>query len=628
MQTAFLSVFTTAVLLLAGGYHTFVSALASIILAGFLVLQVLRTRQLKIRLSLLSLAFLVFSLMHLLVYFWAIDPSMALKGGVKFLPVFLIWLFLMQLDAREKERWLNLFPAYGTIITLFSLFLSLFPAGRDLVMIEGRLGGTFQYPNSFAAFLLACAVISAFQIYQIYNQAREGIGRLLACLFHIAVCVTGIALSGSRTVYLLTFAAVVIVLVFLASRRSSVFDRQSSPDQNKGNGQKQDQGQTAPRRQKPLILASVCGLLIVLVIVLAFTGAGSLVMERIAAISTRSSTLLGRILYVKDAFAILGEHPFGLGFYGYRFLQGMYQTGNYAVVNVHNEILQLFLDIGFLPWLLLLGAGILSFLREPYELRNRFVLLLLIAHSLLDYDFHFLGIWILFLLLLPSQANRSVIFTIGENKTRKWSGKENERTAHPQIRPGKVTRLPALPSALILGAMVCAIIYASVRIGMSDIYYITGQNSDSQKWYPNTVTALNLLAESWHTDDERRALADGILEQDQYVSAAYAVKAQQLLEDGDAVQMAVYQKAAIRTNPYRFGLYTDYLEMLLGSARIYAQNGDRKSAHACGALAAEIPQMLEEVEKRTSSLGWKLSVRPTVRLDEKHQKMLDELLSY
>ncbi len=649
MQTVLFSVFTMAVLLLAGGYHTFVSALVSIMLTGFLVLQAVRTRQLKIRASLLSLAFLVLSLMHFLVYFWAIDPSMALKGGVKFLPVILIWLMLAQLDEQQKERWLNLFPVYGTIITLFSLLLSLFPAGRELVTIEGRLGGTFQYPNSFAVFLLACAVISAFQGYQIYCRAREGIADFLACLFQITVCVAGIALSGSRTVYLLTLATVLIILAYLVVGKWDASAGQTDLAQDITSGHNMDRAQeklpttdqlhesaqkSRLQSKKPLILAAAVGITAILVLVLALTGAGSLVMERMAAISTRSSTLLGRILYAKDAFAILADHPFGLGFYGYRFLQGMYQTGNYAVVNAHNELLQIMLDLGFLPWLLLVTAGVFSFIREPYQLRNRFVLFVLIAHSLMDYDFHFLGIWILFLLLLPSNANRFIRFGCSRKeagdqgqreKTEKIKKIKNRQTDPETIR---TFRRPAVPSAFVLGALVCVTAYASVRIGMSDLYYISGQNSDSQKWYPNTVTALNLLAESWHTDKERKQLADQILTRDQYVSAAYAVKAQQALESGDAVQMAVYQKAAIRTNPYRFGLYTDYLEMLLGSARIYEQNGDRKSAHACGALAAEIPQMLEEVKNRTGSLGWKLSVRPTVQLDENYQKMLDELLQY
>ena len=613
-MTIYLSILTMALLCIAGGYHTFVSAAVSILLIVYLLAGLLWTGQLKLRLSLLTLAILVFCLMHFLICFWAVDPSMTLKGGIKFLPVFLLWLFLAQIRPQDKEAWLELFPGYGAAAALLSYVLSLLPGTRDLVVVEGRLGGTFQYPNTFAVFLLSCSVIAACRVFRIYTAPagswdqeapdvslkKAGPLQFAVSLAEIALCMAGIALSGSRTVYLLTFAAAAagVLLLILRSRR----DR-TAPDGRK----------TKVHRQ---VFLAAAGVLAVLILVVAFTGAGSLVAERVKAISMRSSTLLGRILYAKDALPILMDRPGGLGFYGYRFLQGMYQTGNYAVVNTHNELLQLFLDTGLFPGLLFLAGGIWSFFREEYKARDRFVILLLFAHALMDYDFHFLGIWLLFLLLLPSDGTRIIRL------------RKKRRTAEKGKQDGGVLLLPAVLTAVCICLAACPLVYACLRIGISDYYYVTGRNTASQNWYPNTVTALNLLAEDWHTGEERRELADLILAQDAYVSAAYAVKAQQSLEEGNVVEMAVYQKAAIRTNPYRFGLYTDYLDMLYQSAKIYLDNGDRKSAHACGALAAEIPGLLEKVEERTSDLGWNLSMKPTVRLDDNYQKILDELIEY
>ncbi len=697
MQMVFLNILTLAVLCLAGGYHVFVSAAVSAVLLGFLVFCLIRNKELYIRMSLLTLALFIFSLMHFLVYFWAIDPSMTLKGGVKFLPVFLLWLCLAQLNTQEKEKWLGMFPVYGTVITLVSLVLTTFPAGRELVMVEGRLGGTFQYPNTYAMFLLACTGICLFRVYGRFastgtSQAQEqtfgedrsvvqrgasranrssvqqgisganrsvvqrgasradestiwrgasgankstvqqrasgadlsavpedysgarGSGKLpetavfFLDLVQIAVCAAGIALSGSRTVYLLTAAVILFSLCFLLfsgkasgrTNREEAGNDGAGPDVSGGKNRtgRDEAGRSAAGSYRGFA-AAAGGLLLILILVFAFTGAGDLVMERISAISLRSSTLLGRFLYAKDAIPILSDHPAGLGFYGYRFLQGTYQTGNYAVVNAHNELLQMMLDIGILPGILLLAAGLFSFFREPYKFRNRFLILLLLVHALADYDFHFLSIWFLFLLMLPSDGNRVLRSSA--------SGKA---------------------AAVTAGVVSIGLLYFCVRIGVSDLYYVTGRNAASQKWHPNTVSALNILAEHQITDEERGELADKILEQDEYVSAAYAVKAEQAIIEANAIDMAVYQKAAIRTNPYRFGLYTDYLEMLYETAKIYRENGDQKSAHACGALAAEIPQLLKQVEERTSRLGWNLSVKPTVTLDEDHEALLEELLTY
>lgn len=110
MQLIFLSLLTLAVLLLAGGYYTFASAAVSAVLLVYLAARMITSGTFRIRRSLLTLALFVFCLMHFLVYFWAVDPSMAFKGGVKFLPVFFLWLALGFLEPDQKEKWLGLFP--------------------------------------------------------------------------------------------------------------------------------------------------------------------------------------------------------------------------------------------------------------------------------------------------------------------------------------------------------------------------------------------------------------------------------------------------------------------------------------------------------------------------------------
>ena len=679
MQLIFLSLLTLAVLLLAGGYYTFASAAVSAVLLVYLAARMITSGTFRIRRSLITLALFVFCLMHFLVYFWAVDPSMAFKGGVKFLPVFFLWLVLGFLEPDQKEKWLGLFPSYGAVLTLISMGMTLFPAGRELVLIEGRLGGTFQYPNTFAIFLLVCAVIELFRVYALFDNARSGdqaqSGELLTLLLglgKITICVAGIALSGSRTVYLLTFAVIVIGILYLVWDRSrsgkkipdadddpeghkperlvvqagrptsertvAQADRQTSEGSAIQTGRRMPERPTAQAGKRKLyVTVGIIVSLLVLVLLLIFTGAGSLILERIAAISTRSSTLLGRILYLRDAFPIIADHPAGLGFYGYRFIQGVYQTGNYAVVNVHNEPVQLLLDIGVLPGILFLAAVLTAFFRSSMNLRNKVLIVLLLAHSMLDYDFHFLAIWFLFLLLLPSDANLVLCFRSGAREIAGKTGAgtrtktAGEITTKAESRPA--ASVNAGPTArtvtvVLVGLVAIGTIYSGVRVGMSDLFYITGNNGASQTWYPNTVTALNLLAENWHSAKEREELADQVLAEDTYVSAAYAVKAQQAIEAGSAVDMAVYQKAAIKTNPYRFGLYTDYLEMLHQSQEIYVESGDLESAHVCTALAQEIPDLLKQVEERTSSLGWKLSVKPTVKLDETYQKVLDEMGQY
>ena len=152
--------------------------------------------------------------------------------------------------------------------------------------------------------------------------------RRLVCL---AVLFFGIALSGSRTVFILWIA--VIVVFFFLSKSG----------------------------KKRLYVAALAAVLVLGTgIYAAVTGdLGSI--ARYLTTSTSSSTLMGRLLYCRDALPVILRHPLGLGYMGYYFTQGSFQTGVYSVYNVHNELFQLLLDVGWIPAGVCIWAPIRSF---------------------------------------------------------------------------------------------------------------------------------------------------------------------------------------------------------------------------------------------------------------------------
>ena len=91
---------------------------------------------------------------------------------------------------------------------------------------------------------------------------------------------------------------------------------------------------------------------------------------RFLTISLESSTFLGRILYYLDALPVILKHPFGLGYYGYYFSQGTFQTGVYSVAFVHNSALQFLLDVGWIPSLLIFFVIGASFFSKKSDLRQ------------------------------------------------------------------------------------------------------------------------------------------------------------------------------------------------------------------------------------------------------------------
>ena len=93
---------------------------------------------------------------------------------------------------------------------------------------------------------------------------------------------------------------------------------------------------------------------------------------------------------------------------GCYYAQGSFQTGVYAVVNIHNEILQILLDIGWIPAAACVTA--LVFAIKKSDRLGRIVIILIAAHSMLDFDLQFLAMD--FILVLAAECACEKHFTV------------------------------------------------------------------------------------------------------------------------------------------------------------------------------------------------------------------------
>ena len=108
-----------------------------------------------------------------------------------------------------------------------------------------------------------------------------------------------------------------------------------------------------------------------------------------------TSTVASRLIYWQDAAALAAQHPFGIGVYGWENAQYLCQSAVYSVKYVHNSLLQLALDGGFIA-----AAGYLAYViygtvgvikryrqdRNPYWLLVLFLIIVLFLHALFDFD--------------------------------------------------------------------------------------------------------------------------------------------------------------------------------------------------------------------------------------------------
>lgn len=475
---------------------------------------------------------------YLLSSIWAVDRGLAPMGIVKLLPLPLFTLVLQQLPQKTQKQLRSAIPLSGGIMVLLSALLLLLPTCRSWLLIDGRLAGFFQYPNAFALFLL--------------------VGLLLLCEDGLhwkkiplgAVLMIGILAAGSRTIYVLT--AVLGVLYSLTSVK---------------------------RKHRLISLGAV-------LTALAIAAVGALLLPasplgRLLTISTSSSTFLGRLLYFQDVLPVILHHPLGLGYLGYYYSQGTFQTGVYSAMFVHNELLQFLVDIGWLPALAAAVILLRQLLAKGISWPRRLAMLAILAHSMFDFSLQFTVTWLILLLL----------------------GSSGRCFAETTWKPHAI--LPAM------GAVLSALCVSLGTASWAERY--TAPDT-ALSIYPNDTPALCDSLLTADTPEDMDTIAQRILTLDASVSMAHSAAASVALYNGDIPTMISEKQLAIACAPYDLAEYQDYLDKLKTAMELCIQQGAENEAALCRTQLLEIPAMLENQIAQTSVLGWKIHDQPNLAL--------------
>ena len=199
---------------LLGGFFEWTSCLVSLLLLYLLVRKLQLSKTLRLSFSLAGAAAAVIPTSYLLTVLWAQDRDMAFPGFCKFLPISLFALLLLQEDDGIRDRALDGVPWSGATMTVLCLPLSHLPLMDGHLLVAGRQAGLFEYPNTYALFLLLGLIVLA------TGERYRWIHLALA-----AVLLVGIFLSGSRTVFLLLILSSAAVALFHHARvvRLSLF---------------------------------------------------------------------------------------------------------------------------------------------------------------------------------------------------------------------------------------------------------------------------------------------------------------------------------------------------------------------------------------------------------------------
>lgn len=433
-------------------------------------------------------------------------------------------------------------------MVVMAILCGFVPVLEPFIWVNRRLTGFFQYANAFAIFLLYT------MIYLLISEKPFGIKVTL-----FSIMLVGLLLSGSRA----TIAVGVLLGVILVVR----WYRQ--------------------RKNGGLFWI---GFSLVFCIGAGVMGFNPMLRERILMLPTESSTFWGRILYIYDVIPQILIHPLGLGVDGYYYAQGSFQTGIYAQRYVHNELLQLFIDVGWVPTLLVCVFLITAFRRATAE--NRILMLTLILHAQFDFDFQFLALGILLLL-----------------------------SAHESVdKEGWKRRDKAGQRLLLVGSGI--VLAMGVNVALADLAHHMKEEIVAVCFYPlHTPSKLQLLVEETDVVAARR-LADDILQENKMVSIAYSAKANEAFSKGDAETFMFYKRQAIQLAPYTMAEYEDYMIKLHQFTQLYLQHGMISSGTICAEELQSIPEQIEQIQQRTSPMAWKIAEKPRLELTPVMEEIL------
>ncbi len=533
----------------AGGFYAITAVFASGYLLWYVLSMYKKKKKLAIYLNISSAAVLLLTVSYLLTICWAADRGMAPLGFVHILPVALYLVSLMQLFPEERAAVCVLVPWCAAEMVLVSFFMGKIPTLQEMVLVNRRLAGFFEYPNTFAVFLIAAIVLLC--------AGRELSRKDYVCC---AILIFGVLQSGSRA-----------SAVFLAAALFGLI--------------------SAERRKKHAVLLLAC-LMTGIVLTLAvgyFFGRDS----GYNPLTVGASTLLGRLLYGKDLLPVLLQHPFGIGYMGYYAMQGNFQHGVYSVAYVHNELMQLLVDVGWIPGGLCAAAGVGGFFSKRASVRQRLLLLILLGHALVDFDLQFLAIWVV---LLPAL----------------------------QLDGGKCRYLRQKHMAAVAAAVSCCLA-VSLWLSTGDLLSMMDRAQAALRVTPFYTRALEKQVTELNDMDKLQAAADRLLTSNSYSTLGHDAKANAAYAAGNIRLMIQEKEEAIACSRYTLTEYCDYFEKLYTAMTLYLRGGDRDSARICAEKLRHIPDMLESVRQTTDPLAWKIADTPQLELPEEYMQLLEEI---
>lgn len=559
-----------------GMFYAFCGGVVSVILAVVCICYFVKQNQRKLRWTAGFILTVVLVVGYVISSLWAVDSGMALLESFKYIWIFLFVLLYIQLSGANQRSVVNVVPYSAFVMAMIGIVAYFIPFLNNNYYSNQRLVAGFQYANTTALFfLIGIWMLLCEKPISIHWQKY-----VMTIVMTIALLLT-----GSRTTLIL-FILAILVLAF-------------------------------KYRNRKLLAGLLCMVAGVVVYILA-TGNWDNI-GRIATISLQDSTLIGRLLYWQDALPLLWDHPFGMGELGYYYSISSMQTGVYSVMYVHNDYLQLALDLGWLVLFLYVGTVGYYLVKKKACFKNKVLLILILIHGCMEFDLKYSVILLLILLLLSGKVTSEDM-----QDTSDHSVKESEVSFVPLTKKRKWV----LRGLIVLSMLILIVTNAYMAV-VSYLHY-NGKEETAVRWYPYYTEAYLSLLSVEEDLAKAKNYAEHILDQNDTSYLAYHAKAMLSYYDGDFSSMIAYENAAIARNWYSNEAYENAAILYYsGMDEAYGLYGtDEEKFQLCVDGILDLEKKINHALKKQSALGKKIDDQPEFKTNKTIQEVIDLAKSY
>ena len=528
-----------------GGIYDFTVAIYGICFAIGLFVLLQSEGRIQIKRNRSAYAMLLIVAGFIISTLAARDKGMALIGLLRMLVFSMFWIFWSNLKPEKRESFWCRLTDVVAVVTAGALFCYFIPVAKEYLFRAGRLGGVLQYSNTYAMLLLLCVIALFYQ----RKRTWKWLPYVEAGMFTV-----GILWSGSRSVFVLYAVAVLILLI-------------------------RKRNQISWKWLLPLVICIV-GAACILTLVLHFD------ISRLLKLTMSSSTLNGRFLYWRDALIQLGHHPAGLGYMGYYYLQPQFQTGNYVVRYVHNDILQFGLDGG---WLALAGIAVLfagNIFNKKNTEQHRLMLVFLLLHVLFDFDLQY-GLLFCILLMCADTEGAKV-----------WGLKKQ-----------------AGCGIALAGLAVSA--YFSLALGSS----YAGNQEMATAMYPGNTSAW----EEQMRETQDAQAAEKIIQKNGMRASAYETRAMAEISDGNYKEACEDIRAMLNCAGYQSYYYNQAVYELSYCLQGAVESDDMEFTQQVLEQIQGIPDQIQRQEQKATRFAKRINDKPEIELEDSIRQYLSQL---